>query len=69
MTIKENIETIHTTLCLAHANLQVLAYEEGIELYVKKNLLDITRMSMNILEFVNNQEVKQRNDKKRLKRR
>ena len=68
MTIKENIETIHTTLCLAHANLQVLAYEEGIELYVKKNLLDITRMSMNILEFVNNQEVKQRNDKKRLKR-
>ena len=69
MTIKENIETIHTTLCLAHANLQVLAYEEGIELYVKKNLLDITRMSMNILEFVNSQEVKQRNDKKRLKRR
>ena len=69
MTIKENIETIHTTLCLAHINLQVLAYEEENELYVKKNLLDITRMSMNILEFVNNQEVKQRNDKKRLKRR
>ena len=69
MTIKENIETIHTTLCLAYANLQVLAYEEEIEMYVKKNLLDITRMSMNILEFVNNQEVKQRNDKKRLKRR
>ena len=68
MTIKENIETIHTTLCLAHANLQVLAYEEGIELYVKKNLLDITKISMNILEFVNNQEIKQRNDKKRLKR-
>ena len=38
MTIKENIGTIHTTLCLAHANLQVLAYEEEIELYVKKNL-------------------------------
>ena len=68
MTIKENIGTIHTTLCLAHINLQVLAYEEEIEMYVKKNLLDITRMSMNILEFVNNQEVKQRNDKKKLKK-
>ena len=41
MTIKENIETIHTTLCLAHINLQVLAYEEEIEMYVKKNLLNI----------------------------
>ena len=68
MTIKENIETIHTTLCLAHANLQMLAYEEEIELYVKKNLLDITRMSMNILEFVNNQEVKQHKNKNRVKK-
>ena len=68
MTIKENIQLINELLNNSYGNLQQLAYEEEIERYVRVRLLDITQVAKDILEFTHNQEVKQRNDKKRLKK-
>ena len=68
MTIKENIELINNTLNRSYTELQNLAYEEGIEAFVRVKLLDITNVSRELLEFIHSQDIKQRHGKNRLKK-
>ena len=68
MTIKENIELIKDTLNRSYTELQNLAYEEGIEAFVRVKLLDITNVSRELLEFIHSQDIKQRQGKNKLKR-
>lgn len=68
MTIKQNIELIMDALNLTYNNLQVLIYEEEIEAFVRLKLLDITNISKDLLEFIHEQDIKQRQGKNKLKR-
>jgi len=68
MTIKENIQLVNEMLNSSYGNLQKLAYEEEIERYVRVKLLDITQTAKDILEFTHNQEVKQSQGERQLKR-
>ena len=68
MTIKENIELINNTLNRSYTELQNLAYEEGIEAFVRVKLLDITNVSRELLEFIHSQDIKQRQGKNKLKK-
>ena len=68
MTIKENIELINNTLNRSYTELQNLAYEEGIEAFVRVKLLDITNVSRELLEFIHSQDIKQRQCKNKLKK-
>ena len=69
MTIKDNIELVNKTINESYINLQNLVYEEEIERYVRKKLLDITYIAREILEYTHNQEVKQRQGKNRIQKR
>lgn len=68
MTIKENMELIKDTLNRSYTELQNLAYEEGIEAFVRVKLLDITNVSRELLEFIHSQDIKQRHGKNKLKK-